>query len=383
MNFLSRYLPRIDFDSYQDFKDNYRVNIPGNFNFGYDIVDEYARLEPSKPALLWLNDDGDPTGLNVELITAALNDMGAKCVFEVSDKDKAVSDFEAFETNLMLSPLVEKIPGVYYGKYEVATYRVVLAQRKDARQIAKLSELRPGEVVVGNKSGYPLEKALSMGLLKPEQVQYKSVKLALEGMARGEIDYFIVGEKTIEYIINRYNLGDLINVTPIDVPAGKLRFVSRDKQLIEALDNRCNQMEQNGSLHRLTEKWLEGAVEASNMPTVGLFVVFYLLTAFCFFLLINRIVNNRLKKALRNILDTNNIVRTALEMGGNYIICTNMKTHKVKNMYGDLIKPSQELDMYDFFEKIHTEDTARIKDSFQRLMKDGPCIETLKYGINQ
>ena len=354
------------------------------------LKDKYSSEHPLKVScdiefypFEWLNDDGDPTGLNVELITAALNDMGAKCVFEVSDKDKAVSDFEAFETNLMLSPLVEKIPGVYYGKYEVATYRVVLAQRKDARQIAKLSELRPGEVVVGNKSGYPLEKALSMGLLKPEQVQYKSVKLALEGMARGEIDYFIVGEKTIEYIINRYNLGDLINVTPIDVPAGKLRFVSRDKQLIEALDNRCNQMEQNGSLHRLTEKWLEGAVEASNMPTVGLFVVFYLLTAFCFFLLINRIVNNRLKKALRNILDTNNIVRTALEMGGNYIICTNMKTHKVKNLYGDLIKPSQELDMYDFFEKIHTEDTARIKDSFQRLMKDGTRIETLKYRINQ
>ena len=354
------------------------------------LKDKYSSEHPLKVScdiefypFEWLNDDGDPTGLNVELITAALNDMGAKCVFEVSDKDKAVSDFEAFETNLMLSPLVEKIPGVYYGKYEVATYRVVLAQRKDARQIAKLSELRPGEVVVGKKSGYPLEKALSMGLLKPEQVQYKSVKLALEGMARGEIDYFIGGEKTIEYILNRYNLGDQINVTPIDVPAGKLRFVSRDKQLIEALDNRCNQMEQNGSLHRLTEKWLEGAVEASNMPTVGLFVVFYLLTAICFFLLINRIVNNRLKKALRNILDTNNIVRTALEMGGNYIICTNMKTHKVKNMYGDLIKQPQELDMYDFFEKIHTEDTARIKESFQRLMKDGTRIETLKYRINQ
>ena len=354
------------------------------------LKDKYSSEHPLKVScdiefypFEWLNDDGDPTGLNVELITAALNDMGAKCVFEVSDKDKAVSDFEAFETNLMLSPLVEKIPGVYYGKYEVATYRVVLAQRKDARQIAKLSELRPGEVVVGKKSGYPLEKALSMGLLKPEQVQYKSVKLALEGMARGEIDYFIGGEKTIEYILNRYNLGDQINVTPIDVPAGKLRFVSRDKQLIEALDSRCNLMEQNGSLHRLTEKWLEGTVEASNMPSVGLFVVFYLLTATCFFLLINRIVNNRLKKALRNILDTNNIVRTALEMGGNYIICTNMKTHKVKNMYGDLIKQPQELDMYDFFEKIHTEDTARIKESFQRLMKDGTRIETLKYRINQ
>lgn len=59
MNLLHKYLPRIDFKSYEDFKANYRINIPDNFNFGYDIIDEYARLEPGKPALIWLNDNGD------------------------------------------------------------------------------------------------------------------------------------------------------------------------------------------------------------------------------------------------------------------------------------------------------------------------------------
>ncbi len=58
MNLLSKYLPRIDFDSYEDFKANYKINIPEVFNFGYDIVDEYARLDPQKPALIWINDEG-------------------------------------------------------------------------------------------------------------------------------------------------------------------------------------------------------------------------------------------------------------------------------------------------------------------------------------
>ncbi len=58
MNFLNKFLPRTDFNSYEDFKQNYKLNIPENFNFGYDIVDEYARLEPDKPALIWVNDDG-------------------------------------------------------------------------------------------------------------------------------------------------------------------------------------------------------------------------------------------------------------------------------------------------------------------------------------
>ena len=54
---LDRYLPRIEFDSYEDFKENYRVNVPENFNFGWDIVDEWAKQEPDKKALVWLSHD--------------------------------------------------------------------------------------------------------------------------------------------------------------------------------------------------------------------------------------------------------------------------------------------------------------------------------------
>lgn len=56
---LDRYLPRIEFDSYEDFKQNYRCNVPADFNFGFDIVDEWARREPDKLALVWCNDHGE------------------------------------------------------------------------------------------------------------------------------------------------------------------------------------------------------------------------------------------------------------------------------------------------------------------------------------
>ena len=56
---LDKYLPRIDFDSYEDFKANYRVNIPDDFNFGFDIVDEWAKQEPEKKALVWCDDAGE------------------------------------------------------------------------------------------------------------------------------------------------------------------------------------------------------------------------------------------------------------------------------------------------------------------------------------
>ena len=56
---LKKYCPRIEFESYEDFRDNFQINVPEAFNFGYDVVDEWARVEPDKPALLWCNDAGE------------------------------------------------------------------------------------------------------------------------------------------------------------------------------------------------------------------------------------------------------------------------------------------------------------------------------------
>ncbi|MEG0324631.1 MAG: acetyl-CoA synthetase, partial [Raoultibacter sp.] len=60
MNYiLEKYCPRIDFDSYEDFRDNFKITVPPDFNFAYDVVDEWARVEPDKRALLWCDDDGN------------------------------------------------------------------------------------------------------------------------------------------------------------------------------------------------------------------------------------------------------------------------------------------------------------------------------------
>ena len=56
---LERYLPRIEFNSYEDFKKNYSVDVPDSFNFGFDIVDGWAKAEPEKKALVWCDDQGN------------------------------------------------------------------------------------------------------------------------------------------------------------------------------------------------------------------------------------------------------------------------------------------------------------------------------------
>jgi acetyl-CoA synthetase len=56
---LEKFLPKDNFDSYEDFKKNYKVNIPDNFNFAYDVIDAWASENPCKKAMVWCNDHGD------------------------------------------------------------------------------------------------------------------------------------------------------------------------------------------------------------------------------------------------------------------------------------------------------------------------------------
>lgn len=56
---LEKYLKQIEFSSYEDFMENYQVQVPEHFNFAYDVIDAYAETEPDKDAILWTNDRGD------------------------------------------------------------------------------------------------------------------------------------------------------------------------------------------------------------------------------------------------------------------------------------------------------------------------------------
>ncbi len=59
MNLAHRYLEKETFTSYEDFAQNLKIKVPDSFNFAYDIIDEYARLEPDRLALVWCDDKGE------------------------------------------------------------------------------------------------------------------------------------------------------------------------------------------------------------------------------------------------------------------------------------------------------------------------------------
>ena len=55
---LERFVKQTKFTSQEDFIKNFKIEVPENFNFGYDVVDAWATEQPDKKAILWTNDKG-------------------------------------------------------------------------------------------------------------------------------------------------------------------------------------------------------------------------------------------------------------------------------------------------------------------------------------
>lgn len=59
MSLLSKFVPQTEFTSYEDFYNQFKINIPKDFNFAFDVVDVIAEETPDKVAMVWCDDQGN------------------------------------------------------------------------------------------------------------------------------------------------------------------------------------------------------------------------------------------------------------------------------------------------------------------------------------
>ncbi|MDR3627253.1 MAG: AMP-binding protein, partial [Ignavibacteriaceae bacterium] len=56
---LEKYLSQLNYNSYEEFIEKFKINVPEGFNFAFDVVDEIANETPDKTAMVWCDDNGE------------------------------------------------------------------------------------------------------------------------------------------------------------------------------------------------------------------------------------------------------------------------------------------------------------------------------------
>ncbi len=189
MNLAYKFLEKTNFESYEDFCNNLKIKVPEHFNFAYDVMDEYAKIEPDRPALIWCNDSGDEKFITFGEIKKQ-SDKAANMLKSLGIKkgDKVMlilrRRYEFYYLVLGLS----KIGAIYIPSTDQLTEKDII-YRNNAAEIKMIIAYNHADIInhVENalKGSPTIEKLMLVGGCRQGWISYEDcLETALENWTR-------------------------------------------------------------------------------------------------------------------------------------------------------------------------------------------------------
>ena len=312
------------------------------------------------------DETGKIEGLDVKVALKVLEEYNIPFSISLASRTEVNNLFDSNNADLIARIPINPIPGVYYTKNEVSPYKVMIAYPKGKTPIKKLSDLKPNDIVIFKEGNYSTEYVLTNHLIRPEQMMFRTVKQGLLGIATGDYQYMICGEITMNTIMKKFNISN-VELSEIDIPEGSIRFCSRDKMLINLIDEKLGEMHVNGQLEKMFFQSLSATTVKNNSITYMLFATFGLLFMIIIIILVNRYVTRRIKTGMQSTIETNNILKKALETANMDVLETDIKKRWITNLYGNFAGESGTR-IEDITSRIHPDDMEIANEKFRKLI---------------
>ena len=225
------------------------------------------------PPYIYLNNDGTPAGIDVEIATEAFRRMGYAARFEVIDWEQ--------KTALVESGAIDCIWGCFSmqgretlyrwaGPYMVS--RQVVAVNADS-SIQSLSDLA-GKTIAVQSTSKPEGIFLSGSDPRIPQtvevfsIEDRSVQYAM--LACGYVDAIAAHETAILQYMKDNNAAFRILEEPLLVTGLGVAFAKNDSRGLDLqLNDTFAQMREDGTLERIVGKYLEHASQYLEVDTIG------------------------------------------------------------------------------------------------------------------
>lgn len=354
----------------------------GNNKLRYS-TDSPLRLvcEPDFYPFEYRDDAGNADGFNIKVATKILGTLNIPYNITMTIRTEASKVFDSNNADLIITAPTHRIPGVYYSKNILAPYKVMIAYTKGKTPIKSLKDLKHNDIILFKEGNYSTEIVKKEKLIRSEQMMYRTVKQGLLGIATGDYQYVICGEATMKTVMRKFGISN-IEFADIDIPEGAIRFCSRDKMLINLLDEELEKMKSNGQLSRIYQQSLTVDVKSSKYIPYAIFGIFGILVLFVILILVNRYVTKRIKLGMQSTIETNNIMKKALETININMLETDIKRRWVNCLYGKDI-PYGGISVDDTIKRIHPDDIETISENYHKMLnkQEGGMEYFYRYNI--
>lgn len=340
-----------------------------------NYIREYT---PEKPLIIvsdwefppyeFRNDLGEPDGYNIEVLNIILDKLGIPHKFIMKEWYQCTETFDNHEADLIHGLKFKYDQPPFEYTHNMITYYNLRAVRlKATRPLRRISQLTKKDTLTLKKNDYA---ALKISELKNKSftVEYHSPREALMGIRNGKYKYYMWGEQPLKMKVKELNLNG-IEFDETDIPAGELRIIGYDKELIQAIDDTYARMEQSGDLQRIHDKWFYPENVHNDASPMALILLIAIITAAIVILLFSHMMRIRVRKAVEKSVDLNQMMTEALNSGNYYVIEYDTQTQMMRNRYGDML-PENGMSHTEFMSKLPDEEKGKFSEAM-RLMTQG------------
>ena len=327
------------------------------------------------------DDSGSPDGCTIKTLQKILGNLNIPYTINMTTRVEANRVFYSNEADIIVSAPVNKIPGVFYTKTPLWAYKTIIVYPKGKLPIRKFNDLKKNDIVIVKEGTYEAEYIMANRLVNNENVMNRTVKQGLMGISSGDYQYMLCCETTFKLLCKKYDI-DNLETSDINIPNGEIRIYSRDRQLIGQIDEQLTKMRANGELDRILAQASTIKTKRNYATPYILVSVFAILLMTITIILVNRFVTKRIRKSMQNTIETNNIMKKALDIINTNVLNTDIKKMWVTCLYGNFM-PQNGVSTKTLIERLHPDDLEKTKKMFHQLTeKKTDNLEfTYKYNV--
>ena len=326
--------------------------------------------------------NGQPAGYNVEVLDMVLNQLDIPHKFLMENWHVATNMFKHREADLIhaLYYFYKDSPYVSTHKY-INYYNLKVARRTDTEPLHKLGNLKPSDVLLVKEDDYAAMTLAKNNMLPASNYEFHTPKDGLTGISQGRYKYYIWGELPLSRKIQELGL-DSIVLDEIDIPAGELRIIGYDNELVDLIDDQYTRLEQAGKLQNIYDRWFHPEREHNDESPLALYMLAGLLVVAIVVALLIWSIRRRVANTVRESADMGQMMDRVLNMGDYFVIEWDFKSNMLRNKYGNML-PNGEMKPEEFLKRMPSEEAKRLHTLNTQLATGVISHFDLSFSFNQ
>ena len=320
-----------------------------------------------KPPYEFLNNEGEPTGSNIDIMRAVMKELGIPIKLVMKEWSTALRTFERGDADIILANARRYRKEPYYVSDNIINYnRIRVATHSDSTGMITFKQLER-EGAVFKPGDYSANYFLDGDSMNTSFMEFQTPKVALMGLLNGDYKYYVWGEEPLKWKIKELNLEGIV-LNDVGIPISEVHVIGTDRELVERIDDQYSRLKQRGEIAVIQDRWFhpERIQEESNY--LWLYIIIGALALLAILYSFSRLARRHVKNATRSFTELNEMMGQALHMGNFIVMEYDIARNRFTNSYGNIL-PEDGLTLEEFTKRIHPDQQLEFRQKMRNLME--------------